>query len=324
MTVEELGPGVQVDVGPVGHVQSQLLGLVDDRELVADEVGRPTGPVVVVGAVERDDPGPVRVVAPGGVMGEAEGLVAVAVVEAVATPPVVGLPGGHALLDHEGRPGGVVPNAQGDELLLAGGADQLQQVRPRRPALVDGHVQGRGPLALDGVDEHGQGRRGLTDPDHLGRLPHQPAPDAPVVPHAVRLDMERGGPGAHEQGDGLSCGGAHLAGVALDVPGGLGRGDPPQVTGLGVLGHDGLRGGQWDAVSRAGDRLGAPDRDDGLARGQPGVGRRVGRTHTGPQRGAGRGRHPVGRRLGHGQGRGGGGGTSGRGEADERPAGEQR
>ena len=52
VAVEELGPGVQVDIGPVGHVEAQPLGLVDHRELVADEVGGTAGPVVVVGAVE--------------------------------------------------------------------------------------------------------------------------------------------------------------------------------------------------------------------------------------------------------------------------------
>ncbi len=61
--------------------------------------------------------------------------------------------------------------------------------------------------------------------------------------------------------------GADLAGVALDVAGALGRGDPPQMTGFGVLGDDGLGGGEQHAVGRPGGGLGGAGRDQGLHRG---------------------------------------------------------
>ena len=40
VVVEELWSGMQVDVGPVGHIEAQLFGLKGDGELVPDEVGR--------------------------------------------------------------------------------------------------------------------------------------------------------------------------------------------------------------------------------------------------------------------------------------------
>ena len=38
---QQLRAGVQVDVGPVGDVEPEPLELEEQRELVADEVGRP-------------------------------------------------------------------------------------------------------------------------------------------------------------------------------------------------------------------------------------------------------------------------------------------
>ena len=147
---------------------------------------------------------------------------------------------------------GVVPHAERHELLLAGGADQLQQIGAGRPGRVDGDGQGGRPVALDGVGRRDQLGRRLPDPRHLLRLPDQAAADALVVPHAVGLDVEGGGHGVHEQGDGVAGHRADLAGVALDGPGGLDRVHPPGITGLGVLGHDGRRGGELDAVGQLG------------------------------------------------------------------------
>ena len=45
MVHEELRLGVQVDVGPVGHVQPEALEVEQQRQLVADEVGRPRAQV---------------------------------------------------------------------------------------------------------------------------------------------------------------------------------------------------------------------------------------------------------------------------------------
>ena len=215
--------------------------------------------------------------------------------------------------------GRVVPHAERDELLLPGGPDQLQEVGAGRPPLVDGHGEGGGPAALDGVGVRHQARWCLAEPGHLGRLPDQAAADPAVVAHPVRLDVERGGPGVDEQGHGVAGHRADLVGVALDVACLLGRGDPPQVTGLGVLGDDGRRGGEQHAVGRPGGRLGGAGRDQGLRRGGRRPGLMVRRADPGSDP-VGVGPVRGGARLGHGhRGRG---DPSGGGQADETATGE--
>ena len=61
---EELGPRVEVDVGPVGQVQPEAFDMEQQGQLVADEVGRSRRPGLRVGAVERHGAGAVGEGAP--------------------------------------------------------------------------------------------------------------------------------------------------------------------------------------------------------------------------------------------------------------------
>ena len=187
-----------------------------------------------------------------------EGLrpVSIAVVEAVAPPAVVGLPGGDAVLDHDGRLRRVISHAQGHELLLTGGSHQLQQIRAGGPGRFDGQGHGGGPLALDGIGRCDELGRWLPDPRHLLRSPYQARTDPLVVAHAVSLHVERSGNGVHEQGDPVAGHRAHLAGEALDSPRGRDGIHPPGITRLGILGHDRRRDRELDAVDELGDHLG--------------------------------------------------------------------
>ena len=56
---EELRTFVEVHVGPVGQVRAEALDVVDQGELVAEEVGGTLGPILGIGAIERDDAGSV-------------------------------------------------------------------------------------------------------------------------------------------------------------------------------------------------------------------------------------------------------------------------
>ena len=184
-----------------------------------------------------------------------------------------------------------------------------------------GTVEGGRPVALDGVGEEGQVRRWLAHAGQLGRLPHQPAADAPVVAHAVGLDVERGGLGADEQGDGVAARWRSPGWRSPRCPRRSGAWSThQQVPGLGVLGHDGLGRGQEHAVGRPGDRLGPwPGR-----RLRPGSQRGVGRPDP-PAARSGR-RRPGGRVSGDGDSAmattaAGGDRTAGRGQPDERRGG---
>ncbi len=218
MLGQQLGPDVQVDIRPIGHVEPQALHLVQERELVAEEVGGALPPVLRVGPVKRDDPRAVREVAAARGGG--------AVVEAVVRPQVVGLPGRHAVLEHVGGRAGVVADAQRDVLLGGVGltgpvAHQLEQVVAGRPGL--GHLDrgARAPPALDHV--HPGGERGLglrCGLDAVGPR-DQPASEPLVVAHPVGLDVERRRRRIDEDDDVVARLGAHLAGVALDGVRGL-------------------------------------------------------------------------------------------------------
>ena len=63
MVGQQLRALVEVDVGPVGHVEAQALHVEEQGELVAEEVGRALGPGLGIGPVEGDHPGPVGEVA---------------------------------------------------------------------------------------------------------------------------------------------------------------------------------------------------------------------------------------------------------------------
>ena len=261
MIGEERRVGVQVDVGPVGHVEAEALHLVEHRELVAEEVGGALRPGLWVGPVEGDGARPVGEVLP------AAGLHAV--VQRVAPPEVVGLPGGDAVLQHVGGRRGVVAHAQRDVLLLARVADQLQEVHARRPGLVDAQRHGGLPGARNRADGAAEEHRGCLAlaADLLG-AGDQPAAEALVVAHAIGLDVEGGGGGVDEQVEFVARDGADGAGVALEHVGRLDAGDHPvDGAGLGVLGDQPGR-------HRGGHTAGEDRRcDGGAGAGAPGLGR---------------------------------------------------
>jgi hypothetical protein len=56
---EQVGICGKVEVGPVRHIEAELLGEHDERVVVPEPISRAVGPVLVcepVGPVERDDP----------------------------------------------------------------------------------------------------------------------------------------------------------------------------------------------------------------------------------------------------------------------------
>ena len=231
MVGEELRPGVQVDVGPVGEVEPQALEVHQQGQLVAHEVRRAGGPGLRIGAVERDDAGPVGEALPP--------RAGPPVVEAVVAPEVVGLPRRHAVLDHVGRHGGVVADGEGHELLLTPAAHQFQQVAAREPVLGDADGHGVIPRAADGAGAGGQHGGGLGPGRHEVALPGEPSTQTLVVAHPVRLHLHGTRPGVDEQGDVVAADRAHLAGVALERMLGLDEvADPVQGAGLGVLGDE--------------------------------------------------------------------------------------
>ena len=134
MVGQQLGLGVQVDVGPIGHVGAQAFELEEEREFVADEVCGARRPGLGIGAVEGDGAGAV-----GEVLASLAGG---AVVEAVLAVEVVGLPRGHAVLQDIGSLRRVVPDGEGHELLFAAVADKLEEVAAGRPLLGDADRHG--------------------------------------------------------------------------------------------------------------------------------------------------------------------------------------
>ena len=200
--VEQVRVGVQVDVGGVAQRDAGVLSDPDGGQLELQELAGP-GHRLLVGAVERHRPrarlpAPVRTL-----------------VEAVAAPLVVGLPGGHGV-DHD-QPAGVGrgPHRQRDVLLGTGVGVQAQQVVARRPPRgVDGRR--RRPRRDHGVGRLLHHRRRLLRAGLRWRGPHGQG-----VRALVGADAERGhrvvrGSGGHEQPHRLAGRHAHPVGEALD------------------------------------------------------------------------------------------------------------
>ena len=220
--LHQLAALVEVEARDVGDVEVQLLGAHDERELVADEVAGAVGHDVVR-AVERDHLRPLAVPV------RAE-------VERAATPPVVRLPGGDRVLDHVGGGARVVAHGERHPPLLTRRRDELQEVGADRPLLGDHELRRRVPARLVGVRRRDQRRRRLHLPVDRRRRPHQPAAEALVPAHAVRLDREGRRDRGRVQRDGLAALRAGDVEVALDVVGGAVVGEPPVGgAGLGVL-----------------------------------------------------------------------------------------
>ena len=261
---EELRLGVQVDVGPVGHVQAEALEVEQQRQFVADEVGGARRPGLRVGTVERHGPGAVGEERPPFAVGP--------VVEAVAAPEVVGLPGGDAVLEHVGRHGGVVADGERNELLLAAVTDELQEVATGQPIRRDVEREGGRPRAGHRADAGRDHGRGLDLGREEIRLHDEAAAEALVEAHPVGLHLDGVGGGVDEQGHVVAGHRADLAGEALErVLGLVVVADPIQRARLRVLGdqpgcrrhddaagqlrvHDG--GAAWAAwrLARAGTR----------------------------------------------------------------------
>ena len=242
----------------------------EERELVAHEVGRARRPGLGVGPVEGHDTCPA-----GEVLSPAVGG---AVVEAVTTPEVVGLPGRDAVLDHVGGHGGIVANGERDELFLAAAAHELDEVAAGEPVLRDVQRHGRLPRTTHRAEAVGD-RRQLGRRRHEVRLVDQPPAQTLVVAHAVHLGLYRGRSGVDEQRDVVAADRADLAGetfecvVRLHVVT-----DPIESAPPGVLRNQ-PRGGRHDHPAR---QLGVHDR--GL-RGGPmasGVGGHADPSHPGP------------------------------------------
>ena len=211
-----------VDPGGVGERQPELLGQGDQRRLVDQEQ---SGAVVVAVRPVEDDPQRAG--------GQRAGR---AVVEAVAAPLVVGLPGRGGAHDH--GPAGGARRADGEGDVAAAGAVlcvQAQQVGALGPAR---GVHGEGALP---AGQHGAGglvhmRGGLPGTGDVLAAPDQPGPGAVVPAHPVGGDGEGGGGGGDVQAEGLAGQHADPVGEALDGAGPAGVGDlPVGVAGAGLL-----------------------------------------------------------------------------------------
>ena len=247
------GPGQQVRVGVdlhAGHVgqrQPHPLGQLDGLPLVVQEHVRAVG---VVRAVQADRQRAVAVV------GDAPG----AVVQVVAAPGVVRLPGRRAVLDDDLARGAGRPDGHRDVALGPGLRVQPEQVRARGP-VVGRHGQGLTPDRLHRVGRVDHGRGALPVALDRPGLPQQPGPVAVVPAHPERAHLERAGRGGYVERDRLARQHAGLAGVAHD---GHRRAEVPdlpvRVARQGVLTHLVVAGG----LVRGG------------VRGRSGAGRRIG------------------------------------------------
>ncbi len=222
--VQQVRVGVDVHAGDVGERQAEAFSQLDELPLVVQEHERAAG---VVGPVQADRQ---RAVA---VIGDAAG----AVVEVVAAPGVVGLPGLDPVLDHDLACGGGGPDGDGDEPLRARLGVQPQQVGAFRPA-VRRHGEGRFPVGLHRVGRADEDRLALPVPRHGRRPPHQPGQVAAVPAHPERAHRERARGGGRIDRDRLT--GQH-AGLARVPEHRVGRAEVPDVpvgvTGKRVLAH---------------------------------------------------------------------------------------
>ena len=204
---QQSGPLMKVNIGPVGEVDAEPFEVVEQREFVAEKVGGPLGPGLGVGTVKRDNAGPVLEIASTARL--------FAVVEGVFAPQVVGLPCGHAVLEHEGGGGGIVADGQRHVLLLAPLTLEFQEVISRRPRTVHIECEGRIPLTRHRVHTgaYRGGRLGFAG--HRIGLENQPTAETLVVAHPKGLQGHGLRRGVDEHGDLITGYSAHLARVAL-------------------------------------------------------------------------------------------------------------
>ena len=200
--VQQVRIGVDVHAGDVGQRPPGPLGQLDRLPLVVQEH---VGAVGVVRPVQADRERPVAVVAhPAG-----------PVVQVVAAPGVVGLPGLHTVLDHDLAGGTGRAHGHRHEPLGAVLRVQAEQVGTFRP-VVGGHGQGRFPPGFHRVGRPDQLGLALPVPVHRARLPQQPRLVAVVPAHPEGTHPEGAGGGGHEQRDRLAWQHAGLPRIADD------------------------------------------------------------------------------------------------------------
>src|SRR5580658_2521501 len=115
---------MEIHVGPIGDVEPEPLGKVDEGKLVAEEVPRSVAIRVVIRPIEGDDSRATVVLGP-----TADGCSAV---EAVAAPKVVRLPRRHRTLDGECRSARVVAHEEWHISKVLAITDQPNEVVARR------------------------------------------------------------------------------------------------------------------------------------------------------------------------------------------------
>jgi hypothetical protein len=200
-----------VHAGQVCERQPQALGQVDQLPLVDHEQ---VGALLVVGPVKAD-----RI--------RARAVAAVrALVEVVAAPGVVGLPGRDAVLQHHLARRARGADGQRDVALRAGVRVEAEQVGPGRPA-VGRHGQRGAPVGGDRAGLLDEAGRFLPQPAHRARLP-DPASQVAVVPaDAERHDLELPCGRGHVQVDRPARQHAALPRVPHDLVRGAELADPP-------------------------------------------------------------------------------------------------
>ena len=186
------------------------------------------GAAGVVGPVQADRQRAVVVV------GDAAG----AVVQVVAAPGVVGLPGLDRVLDHDLARGAGRPDGDRDEPLRARLGVQPQQVGALRPVVRSARCRDGSQWASTVLVGLIRTALALPVPGHGRRPPHQPGQVAAVPAHPERAHRERARGGGRVQRDRLT--GQH-AGLARVPEHRVGRAEVPdvpvRVTGQRVLAH---------------------------------------------------------------------------------------
>ncbi len=219
--------GGDVHAGQVGQRQTHALGQVDQLALVDQEQ---EGALEVVGPVQADRQRAVGV-GPGG-----------ALVQVVAAPGVVGLPGGDRVLDHDLARRAGRAHGQRHVALGARVGVQPEQVGAVRPAC-GRHRQRRAPVGVHGAGRLVQPGRALPAAAHRAGLPDLAGQVTAVPAHPEGPDPELARGGRDVQADRLAGQHAGLAGVAEDGVRGAQRADPPAgVAGPRVLRHRFMHG----------------------------------------------------------------------------------
>ena len=238
--IEQLGAiGGGVDAGDVIDVVAVLLEEADGGMLGAeDEILRAGGKAAIAG-----DDGPV--IADGaGTAGAAGGIDAA--VEIVATPPVIGLPGGVGGLEGDVAGGLVVAHDEGHHVFAAGA------VKPGHLGVIDArdrigrNIPGGRDRPVAGIDQLGGGvEQGQRLRLGAGELAidglDQPGAVAAVIAQPIDIDAVIGGIGVDLEIDALAVVERELGGIALDR--GVAAPDHPDAFGgalLLVFEHDGI------------------------------------------------------------------------------------